>query len=253
MRDFTLSIYRKLIEQINDSGYAFQTVENFIENPEDRVAILRHDVDRIPKNALKMALIEKKFGISSSYYFRIIGKVWNKKIIKKIADLGHEVGYHYEDLSLKKGDTEKAIEHFEKNLKKIRKIYPSKTICMHGSPLSCLDNRDLWKIYNYRDYGIIAEPYYDIDYSDVFYITDTGRSWNNENVSVRDQVDSGFNILINSTFDIINLVKSDQLPDKIMINTHPHRWFEYGLGWYKELMGQSLKNSIKTILIKGKK
>lgn len=253
MRDFTLSVYRKLINQINDSGYAFQTVENFIESTEDRVAVLRHDVDRIPKNALKMALIENELDISSTYYFRIVSNVWDKEIINEVADLGHEVGYHYEDLSLKKGNTEKAIKHFEKNLKRFREIYPSKTICMHGSPLSRYDNRDLWKTYSYRDYGIIVEPYFDIDYSDVFYITDTGRSWNNESVSVRDKVDSGFNIQINSTFDIINLIKNDQMPDKIMINTHPHRWFENGLGWYKELIGQSLKNSIKTILIKGRK
>ena len=57
-------------------------------------------------------------------------------------------------------------------------LSPVKTICMHGSPLSKWDNRDLWKRYNYRDFGIIAEPYFDLDFDEVFYITDTGRSWN---------------------------------------------------------------------------
>jgi hypothetical protein len=46
----------------------------------------------------------------------------------------------------------------------------------------------LWKRYNYRDFGIIAEPYFDIDCDEVFYITDTGRSWNNSTASVRDKV-----------------------------------------------------------------
>jgi len=49
-----------------------------------------------------------------------------------------------------------AICDFERNLEKLRELYPVKTICMHGSPLSKWDNRDLWKRYNYRDYGIIA-------------------------------------------------------------------------------------------------
>ena len=64
-----------------------------------------------------------------------------------------------------------------------------KTICMHGSPLSKWDNRDLWKKYDYRDFGIIAEPYFDLDFDEVFYLTDTGRSWNNSKASVRDKVE----------------------------------------------------------------
>ena len=59
---------------------------------------------------------------------------------------------------------------------------------MHDSPLSKYDNRLLWKYYNYRDYGIIGEPYFDIDFNDVFYLTDTGRRWDGEKVSVRDKV-----------------------------------------------------------------
>ncbi len=83
---------------------------------------------------------------------------------------------------------ELAIEDFERNLEKLRKFYPVKTICMHGSPLSKWDNRDLWKRYNYRDFGIIAEPYFDIDFGEVLYLTDTGRRWDGDRVSVRDKV-----------------------------------------------------------------
>ena len=39
---------------------------------------------------------------------------------------------------------ELAICDFGRNLEKFRKFYPVKTICMHGSPLSKWDNRDLW-------------------------------------------------------------------------------------------------------------
>jgi hypothetical protein len=83
---------------------------------------------------------------------------------------------------------ELALDDFRLNLEKLRKLYPVKTICMHGSPLSKWDNRDLWKRYDYRDYGIIAEPYFDLDFDEVFYLTDTGRSWNNSKASVRDKV-----------------------------------------------------------------
>ena len=83
---------------------------------------------------------------------------------------------------------DKAIKSFERNLEKLRKLYPVKTVCMHGSPLSKWDNRDLWKRYDYRDYGIIAEPYFDIDFDEVLYLTDTGRRWDGDRVSVRDKI-----------------------------------------------------------------
>jgi len=57
---------------------------------------------------------------------------------------------------------------------------------MHGRSLSRHDNRDLWKTCNNRDLGILAEPYFDVDYSQVFY-TDTGRKWNNETSNMRDK------------------------------------------------------------------
>ena len=70
---------------------------------------------------------------------------------------------------------DKAIKSFEINLEKLRKLYPVKTICMHGSPLSKFDNRKIWDKFDYRDYGIIAEPYFDVDFDKVFYMTDKGR------------------------------------------------------------------------------
>ena len=83
-----------------------------------------------------------------------------------------------------------AIDDFQLNLEKLRKLYPVKTICMHGSPLSKWDNKDLWKKYDYRDYGIIAEPYFDVDFDEVFYLTDTGRRWDGYSVSMRGRLNS---------------------------------------------------------------
>jgi hypothetical protein len=250
--DFTLQMYQNLLQGIEDTGYEFQTFENFSEKPAYRVVVLRHDVDRIPENALKMALIESSMGIQATYFFRVVKHVWDVNIMKKIVSLGHEVAYHYEDLTIAKGDCERAIENFKKNLDMFREIYPSKTICMHGSPMSKWDNRKLWERYNYRDYGIIAEPYFDVDYSQMFYITDTGRAWNSESSNVRDRVASPYQIEINSTQHIINLLEADRLPKKIMINTHPQRWFNPGIFWVREIIFQNVKNIIKSAIPKEK-
>ena len=48
----------------------------------------------------------------------------------------------------------------------------------------------LTSFYHYRDLGIIGEPYFDIDFSEVLYLTDTGRRWDGGKVSVRDKIGS---------------------------------------------------------------
>ena len=216
-----------------------------MQAPAKRIIILRHDVDRLPDNALNTALLEHDLGIPASCYFRAVPESWDEAIIQKIAGLGHEIGYHYENLSVCKGDPGRAWEDFQANLAKLRELVSVTTICMHGSPLSKWDNRKLWETYNYRDLGILAEPYFDVDYSQVFYITDTGRKWNNETSNIRDKVKSGFDIPIKSTRHLIRLAQENKLPDKIMINTHPQRWEDRVVQWVKELVWQNAKNVVK--------
>lgn len=250
-KDFTLDVYRQLLGAFRARGYAFQAFEEYIiQKPAGSVLVLRHDVDRIPGNALKMARIEQEMGIKASYFFRVVPQVWDEGVIREIVALGHEAAYHYEDLAITGGNYEEAIRHFERQLGRLRQFYPSRTICMHGSPMARWDNRKLWERYDYRDFGIIAEPYFDIDYSRVFYVTDTGRAWNNSSISVRDKVDSGFDIPIRSTFHLISLLEEGRMPQHIMLNTHPHRWFDPGLMWFRELAMQNVKNLVKSFLVK---
>ena len=116
---------------------------------------------------------------------------------------------------------------------------------MHGSPLSKFDNRKLWDKYNYRDYDLIAEPYFDIDFNKVFYITDTGRKWDGSKVSVRDKVETKFNLSYHSTDELIEAFDKEKLPNKIMQNIHPQRWSNNRFEWLQELVLQNIKNSIK--------
>ena len=250
MRDFTLTVYKQLLQTLLESGYSFQTVEEFIQKPVDtKTAVLRHDIDKLPENALSIAKIENSNDIRSSYYFRALMPVFNTTIIKKIVELDHEFGYHYEDLSLSRGNYEIAIKHFETTLNQFKKLYPVKTICMHGSPLSKWDNKDIWEKFDYRNFDIIAEPYFDIDFNKVFYMTDTGRRWDGNGFSVRDKVDTNKKInnrlSFRSTMDIISAAKHGLLPDKIMITTHPQRWDDKFLPWARELVWQNVKNTVK--------
>jgi len=250
MREFSYSIFHKLISSLSEKNKNICTFLSHLNNPRIACSILRHDVDKMPQNALDFARLEHEMGISASYYFRIVPQSFNPKIIKETASLGHEIGYHYEDMDLCSGDLDKAYASFQKNLAKLREIAPIQTICMHGSPLSKYDNRDLWKKYDYRELGIVGEPYFDIDYNKVFYLTDTGRKWNSMDTSIRDKVASSFHIEIKNTQHLIQLIREGKLPDQIMINTHPQRWNDNMLLWTRELLWQTLKNQAKKILVR---
>jgi len=248
MKDFTVNEYKELLDTLILAGYKFQTFRDYLKNPLEKVVILRHDVDKKPGNSLRFAEIEHEKGLRASYFFRAVPESLHVDKLLAIKALGHEIGYHYEDMDPGKGDPEKAIKSFEENLKKLRKLAPIDTICMHGSPLSKFDNKDLWQHYDYRSYGIIGEPYFDLDYSKIFYITDTGRKWNNRDASIRDKVESPFEIEVRSTEHFIELIKAEKMPGKMMINTHPQRWNDDLLPWVVELVGQNVKNQIKKIV-----
>lgn len=121
--------------------------------------------------------------------------------MEEIAKLGHEIGYHYEDVDLaskkikvkSKKNEERLIDpayvSFCRNLEMLRKNFDIKTICMHGSPFSKFDNRIIWGKYDYKKLGLIGEPYFDFDWNIWGYLTDTGRRWNGNMVSVRDRVE----------------------------------------------------------------
>ena len=251
-RDFTLETYKLLLNEIQNADYHFFSFENYVLNNSlpRKIVMLRHDVDRRPRNALGMAMLENELGIEASYYFRIVKESYDEQAIKEVAAMGHEIGYHYEDLSLCHGNYELAIKNFEINLGKLRRFYPVKTLCMHGSPLSKWDNRLLWQEYNYRDFGIIGEPYFDIDFNEVLYLTDTGRKWDASSENIRDKVESKFDLSCKSTFDVIEKLAKNKLPDKIMINVHPQRWTDSFVPWMKELVWQNTKNIIKRKVIR---
>ena len=162
-----------------------------------------------------------------------------------------------------------AIESFKDNLEKLRMIVPVKTICMHGSPMSRWDSRLLWKYYDYHDFGIIGEPYFDVNFDKVFYLTDTGRCWDGGSFNIRDKAaGSGQKAIVkeknsapstlhhapfpgyHSTFDIIKACEENRLPDKIMMTFHPQRWTNKPIPWVKELVWQNVKNVGKYFLIR---
>lgn len=255
--DFTLKKYSQLLYVLKSCGYKFITFEQYCRGERfDKMAIIRHDVDLKPQNSLQTAIIETKLGIVASYYFRVIEESWSDGIIKKISLLDHEIGYHYESLTTTNGNIDKAYADFCVNLRKLRELVAVNTICMHGSPKSKWDSKDIWRNYSYKDLGIIGEPYLDTDFSKLFYLTDTGRMWDGYKVSVRDRIEKyqdewiAKGMIYHSTDDIIQAVRNGKLSTQLMITTHPQRWTDDKLLNIKEYFIQNIKNIVKSIIIK---
>ena len=260
MRDFTMNGYKQLLMTLQSKGFQFIPFKDYFEQPSSRFVILRHDVDSKKLNSLETAGIEHQLGITGTYYFRIVPKSYDQQVIREIASMGHEIGYHYETMDTSHGDIDLAHDEFCRNLLIIRKLCPVKTICMHGSPLSKYDNREIWKKYDYHELEIIGEPYFDVDFNKVLYLTDTGRRWDGEKVSVRDKVKKDspkmkstsdfLDLHFRHTKEIIDALKNGIFPDKAMITVHPQRWNNNYPAWIKEATLQNLKNPIKSLLIR---
>jgi len=310
--DFTLEKYSALISALRRAGYNFVTYADFASSrhasacpaeagmeqsgigrpgaagslwgraPSEgasasaRTVVLRHDVDLHPERAMKMAMVEAGLGVCATYYFRAVPESWDEDIIRAISSLGHEVGYHYESLTTCRGDVDAAFEDFCANLARLSDLAPVYTVCMHGSPRSPWDSRDLWKKYDYRELGILAEPYLDTDWESTFYLTDTGRRWDGFKVSLRDRIPqmqeewTSADLVFHSTDDLLRAcnrmsgqaapaptpavasVIAPAFPPRIMITTHPQRWIPFGISWMSELLLQNVKNIVKQFKIRNK-
>jgi hypothetical protein len=295
--DFTITRYKKLLSAFISKGYTFLTVSEYIDSDiqtSTPVILLRHDVEARYENALQLAQIQYASGVKGTYYFRLFSEKKNEHIIRQIAAMGHEIGYHYDDLSHCKGDRQQAIKRFEQHLAWLRQIAPVTSITMEGAPMSKYDNRNLWSKpskenplnltpsvspslspsvspslslppspltsphsplpTHYSNFNITSEPYFDLDFDKLFYLTDTARRWDGWNYSRRDKMKQQESWIrkgwkYHTSEDIIQALHNNTFPKQLMMTFHPQRWSVNYLQWVKELVAQRTKNLIKRYLV----
>jgi len=82
--DFTLSKFRSLCSSVAQHYPTLTLAEYFQGNDlPPRFAMMRHDIDRKPGNALFTARIEAESGIRATYYFRRYGNAFRPGIMKE--------------------------------------------------------------------------------------------------------------------------------------------------------------------------
>ena len=247
MRDFNLKSYESLLLAFQQAGYQFQTFEELMTDPaKGKSLVMRHDVDELAWNALKMAQLENKLGIRATYFFRIVKQSNVPEVIKQIVGLGHEIGYHYEDLALAEGDEVQGIGTFKENLEYFRKYYPVRSVCMHGSSTSKYDNRLLWKNHSLSDFGLVGEPYLSIDFDKVFYLTDTGYAWDGGKFATRDIVENKFGLKFHTTSQIVDCIKAGNFPSQALILAHT-LWTDSLIQWNGLHLREFFRNNLKLL------
>ena len=226
----TFASFKKLCDfLVSSNTYVFLTCSEKIKcSDKKKVVYLKHDVECNPKNALKIAKIEAAFGIRATFYFQVDLVEKNPSTVIDIANLGHEIGYHYDVLDECNGNFESAKNAFNKALKVFEDVSINiKTVCPHGNPVlersNWTSNKDFFRDHDvakaYTDItDIIVNPQ-DAFEGPITYISDTGYFWKViSNVSFDDRITT-----VDTPLDIMADFQEISTPN-IVISSHPHRW-----------------------------
>ncbi|RJG04666.1 hypothetical protein D3870_00295 [Noviherbaspirillum cavernae] len=249
MRDFTLAAYMRVIRALQDKGLPIFGIQRWLTANPSNGALIRHDVDRRPLNALRMAEAEARAGIQTTYYFRVVGSAFDTKIMREVSQLGHEVGYHYEDLALVRGNMQAALASFKKHLAMLREIVPIQTAAMHGSPLSRHNNLEIWGSAAIEEYQLIGEAFLSVNYQNVYYFTDTGRSWGATSTNLRDRPVGILTpeFAIHDSRELCAFIMGNPI-EKLAISAHPERWDSSLAGWAGQALKDGAVNAVKRVI-----
>jgi len=271
---FTLQSYGQLLDLIRAHGYAVHGIENILIQrregfiPEGKIVAIRHDVDYFPDRAVALAQIEKAKNLAVTYYVRRRFFETHLDQIKQIAEMGHQIGYHYEEVDTHQGAPNLQIERdavgfFIGALLDLDKLgFPIRTVCAHGNPLSDVDNRQVVHLMREDDYldkvafvydreiiqekisdRLVGDASVDITGKDFdLYIPDTGRF--NPRFNLKDHIDDCPTRGLKNLDDLKKILE-DEKNRRIYMNMHPDRWSDNFSRWLIDLGFDTLKNTVK--------
>lgn len=165
--DFIEQEYKILIA----AGYNFFTCEEYalkkgMNESFTQVVVNRVDIDFSIKKCEVLINLFNKLGIKGSFFLRLHAKEYNPfsfesyRIIRKLIDSGHELGYHSEIIdqaAIWGEDPERCLLRDIKIMEAAFDI-KIKGVASHGG-MTGLNNLDFWKTKKAPDYGLLYEAY----------------------------------------------------------------------------------------------
>ena len=122
--DFSYNYFKKILEVAKDT-FQFHLLcdaPHVINDVDNSRIFLRHDIDIDLNKALKMAEIEQRFGICSTYMVMLNSPTYDieisqsKTILQQLMAMGHEVALHF-DLEQIKRNQEISIDSIESEIR----------------------------------------------------------------------------------------------------------------------------------------
>ncbi|THC42563.1 hypothetical protein [Massilia sp. Mn16-1_5] len=123
-----LPAYEDLVRAAKQAGFVQTSVRCYHDMVSkgqalpERVMVHRHDIDSDLRTTRKLFELEKKYGIKSSFYFRLC--TLDVGLMREIEEYGSEASYHYEELATyAKKNRIRCAEPLRARLPEIRKDF----------------------------------------------------------------------------------------------------------------------------------
>jgi hypothetical protein len=120
--------YEELLCYADHAGYCQTSIRAFFRSAKDtefagrKIVVHRHDIDSDIRTAKKIFNIEKKYGVKSTFYFRL--STLDFDFMREINEYGSEASYHYEEIAtFAKRNNIKKSDDILARLKEIRRDF----------------------------------------------------------------------------------------------------------------------------------
>lgn len=189
--------------------------------------ILRVDVDYREAHAVDLAHIAQRYHLAGSFYFREHSGQFDQDAMRAVADLGHEIGYHFETLDTCRGDFARAENLFLEHLQLLREAgFTIRTVAAHGAvPTAPMyhSNSDLFTRVPdlFARAGLLGETTLSVDFARLIYCSDANWRWRRYEHRTPDMT-AGRLVSLRAIMD--------ELADPnaaLYINFHPQQWFAH--------------------------
>ena len=200
---FNVDDYLALISALRSRGFEVRQAVDLASPPDrtDPALFIRHDVDLFLTDVDRFAAAEAEQGFRSTYYILLTGTYnprtqANARVIRSLADLGHDVGLHY-DLTIYPPGIDAARRRLSQELAILEDLSgaPVRTLSMHQPHLG---TEDL-----FLDEPGLVNPSNPRWHKDLLYVSDSCRAWRDETLL--------------TSFGA-------EPPRRLLLTTHPELW-----------------------------
>ncbi len=186
---FTFNNLSNQFQEAISKGYSIVSCEEFYNLKKqnlipEKTIVNRIDIDISLKKTEKLVAIFNQLSIKGTFFLRLHAPEYNPfsfenyRIVRKIIDSGHELGYHSEIIDQSFIWDESAKDCLIRDVDIINRMFNTKIygVASHGG-MTGLNNLDFWKKNKPKDFNLLYEAYDEEPgfnlFNESFYISDS--------------------------------------------------------------------------------